>query len=40
MKVFTVEFTIFNAIHWKNVNYRITAKTEKELKDAVWEQLQ
>lgn len=40
MKVFTVEFTIFNAVHWKNTDYKITAQTIEELEKAVMNELQ
>jgi len=40
MKVFIVEFTIFNAVHWKNTDYKITATSFEELETAVLNELQ
>ena len=40
MKVFIVEFTIFNAVHWKNTDYKITATSFEELEKAVMNELQ
>ena len=40
MKVFVVEFTIFNGVHWKNTDYKITAQTMEELEKAVMNELQ
>jgi hypothetical protein len=40
MKVFVVEFTIFNGVDWKYVDYKITATSVEELKSAVLAELQ
>ena len=40
MKVFVVEFTIFNGVDWKYVDYKITATSFEELKIAVLAELQ
>jgi hypothetical protein len=40
MKVFIVEFTIFNVVHWKYTDYKITATSFEELEKAVMNELQ
>ena len=40
MKVFTVEFTMFSGLEWKNVDYKIRAQTFEELETAVLNELQ
>jgi hypothetical protein len=40
MKVFTVEFTIFSGVHWKNVTYEITETSIEKLKEAVFVELE
>jgi hypothetical protein len=40
MKVFTVEFTIFNGVYWKNVDYEITETSIEKLKEAVFVELE
>lgn len=39
MKVYILEFTIFNGVHWKKVDYKITAQTLEELKIATMNEL-
>jgi hypothetical protein len=40
MKIFVVEFTIFNGVYWKYTDYKITATSVEELKSAVLAELQ
>jgi hypothetical protein len=40
MKVFTIEFTAFNQVYWKNVDYRIIAQSLEELEKVVRDELQ
>lgn len=40
MKVFKVEYTIFNGVYWANTDYEITATSLEELKTAVMDSLQ
>lgn len=35
MKVYQVEFSFFNGVDWSNTTYEITAKTLKDLEEAV-----
>lgn len=40
MKIFIIEFTIFNGVYWKDTDYKITAQTVEELERAVMSELQ
>lgn len=39
MRVFVIEFSMFNAVLWEEISYKITAETHEQLEKAVMDKL-